>query len=110
VVTSLVFRTVPTPDVTNVHLSWPFSDAAAVIGGWQAWAPFGPDELAARLKVTAAAEVDRPLAVDVYAAVRGSEAMRRRWPTSSPPGGSGPHRRCASDVVWGDTPVLGPGR
>ena len=32
----------PGPDVTNVHLSWPFSDAAAVIGGWQAWAPFGP--------------------------------------------------------------------
>jgi FAD/FMN-containing dehydrogenase len=73
VVTSLVFRTVPAPDVTNVHLSWPFSDAVAVIGGWQAWAPFGPDELAASLKVTAAAEVDRPPGVDVYAAVRGSE-------------------------------------
>jgi FAD/FMN-containing dehydrogenase len=55
VVTSLVFRTVPAPDVTNVHLSWPFSDVAAVIGGWQAWAPFGPDEVAASLKVTATA-------------------------------------------------------
>jgi FAD/FMN-containing dehydrogenase len=50
VVTSLVFRTVLAPDVTNVHLSWPFRDAAAVIGGWQAWAPFGPDELAASLR------------------------------------------------------------
>jgi hypothetical protein len=47
VVASLVFRTVPEPDVTNVHLSWPFSDAAAVIGRWQARAPFGPDELVA---------------------------------------------------------------
>jgi hypothetical protein len=68
-----VFRTVPAPDVTDVHLSWPFSDVAAVIGGWQAWASFGPDEVAASLKVTAAADVDRPPAVDVYAAVRGSE-------------------------------------
>jgi FAD/FMN-containing dehydrogenase len=28
VVTSLVFRTVPAPDVTNLHLAWPFSRRA----------------------------------------------------------------------------------
>jgi FAD/FMN-containing dehydrogenase len=70
-VTSLVFRPVPAPEATNLHLSWPFSDAAAVIDAWQAWAPNGPDELAASLKVTASDEVERPPSVDVYAAVLG---------------------------------------
>lgn len=71
VVTSLVFRPVPAPDATNVHLSWPFSDAAAVIDAWQTWAPDGPDELAASLKVTATADAEPP-SVDVYAAVLGA--------------------------------------
>ena len=71
VVTSLVFHPVPAPEATNLHLSWPFSDAAAVIDAWQAWAPNGPDELAASLKVTASDEVERPPSVDVYAAVLG---------------------------------------
>jgi hypothetical protein len=47
VVTSFDFRTVPAPDVTNVHVNWSFSEAVAVIGARQAWAPVGPDELAA---------------------------------------------------------------
>jgi FAD/FMN-containing dehydrogenase len=72
VVTSLVFRTVPAPDATNVHLAWPFSRAADVIEAWQSWAPNGPDELAASLKVTAAGDVDQPPSVDVYGAVLGS--------------------------------------
>ena len=70
VVTSLVFRPVPAPDATNVHLSWAFEDAASVIDAWQAWAPDGPDELAASLKVTATGE-DEPPSVDVFAAVVG---------------------------------------
>jgi len=45
VVTSLVFRPVPAPEATNLHLSWPFADAAAVIDAWQAWAPNAPDDL-----------------------------------------------------------------
>jgi FAD/FMN-containing dehydrogenase len=73
VVTSLVFRTVPAPDITNVRLSWPFADVATVIAAWQAWAPQGPDELAASLKVTSMGDPDRPPAVDLHAAVRGSE-------------------------------------
>jgi FAD binding domain len=32
VVTSLIFLTVPAPEATNVHISWPFSRAADVIG------------------------------------------------------------------------------
>jgi FAD/FMN-containing dehydrogenase len=73
VVTSFQFRTVPAPDATNIHAAWPYSRAAAVIGAWQGWAPFGPDELAASLKVTASADIGEPPAVDVYAAVLGTE-------------------------------------
>jgi FAD/FMN-containing dehydrogenase len=77
VVTSLVFRTVPAPDTTCFHVTWPCADAAAVIEAWQAWAPVGPDELAASLKVTAAEDprdLDRPSSVDVYGALLGSES------------------------------------
>jgi FAD/FMN-containing dehydrogenase len=72
VVTQLVFGTVPTPQVTNFHLTWPPARAAALIRAWQGWAPLAPDELAASLKVTAAGEVDRPASVDVYGALLGS--------------------------------------
>jgi FAD/FMN-containing dehydrogenase len=74
VVTSLVFRAVPTPDTTNFHLAWPFRNAAAVLDAWQRWAPVGPDELAASLKVTAPAEVDQAASVDVYGVLLGTES------------------------------------
>jgi FAD/FMN-containing dehydrogenase len=73
VVTSFRFRTVPAPEATNIHAAWPYSRAAAVIAAWQGWAPFGPDELAASLKVTASADMDEQPAVDVYAALLGTE-------------------------------------
>ena len=69
VVTSLDFLAVPAPDVTNIHVSWALPHAVAVVGAWQGWAPHGPDELAASLKVTTTGEVDDPPSVDVYAAV-----------------------------------------
>jgi FAD/FMN-containing dehydrogenase len=75
VVTTLVFRPVPAPQVTtNVHLAWPYAHAAAVIQAWQRWAPTGPDELAASLTITAGDDPDRPPAVDIYAAFHGSRA------------------------------------
>jgi FAD/FMN-containing dehydrogenase len=74
VVTSLVFRAVPVPDATNFRLAWPIRNAAAVFEAWQEWAPVGPDELSASLKVTAAAEVDRPASVDIYGALLGTES------------------------------------
>jgi FAD/FMN-containing dehydrogenase len=74
VVTSLVLRTAPVPNVTNVHAAWPFSRAAAAIEAWQRWATTGPDGLAASLKVTDAGNPDRPPSVDVYAAVLGTES------------------------------------
>jgi FAD/FMN-containing dehydrogenase len=79
VVTTLVFRAVPAPQTTtNVHLGWPYARAAAVVGAWQRWAPTGPDELAASLKITAGDDPDRPPAVDVYGAFHGSRADAAR--------------------------------
>jgi FAD/FMN-containing dehydrogenase len=72
VVTALVFRTVPVPGVTNFHLAWPYHRAAGVIEAWQRWAPNGPDELAASLKVTATGDAERPPSVDVYGALIGT--------------------------------------
>lgn len=74
VVTSLVFRTVPAPTVTNAHLTWPFAEAAAVIEAWQVWAPDGPDELAASLKLTASGGEEPAPSVDVYAAFQSGES------------------------------------
>lgn len=89
VVTSLVLGTVPAPDVTNVHVSWPFSHAADVIQAWQAWAPDAPDELAASLKLTEPGGDEPAPVVDVYAALQGQSPRR---PTSSTSWSSGPAR------------------
>jgi FAD/FMN-containing dehydrogenase len=72
VVTSLDFEAVPAPEVTNFHLAWPYSHAAEVIEAWQWWAPSGPDELAASLKVTTTGDLDQPPAVDVFGALLGT--------------------------------------
>ena len=74
--TSLEFRTVPEPSATNFHLSWSYDHAADVVEAWQGWAPTGPDELAASLKVTASNDNADPASVDVYGAVleSGSDA------------------------------------
>src|SRR5262249_29997328 len=74
VVISLCFRAVPAPNVANFHASWPFARAADVVHAWQDWAPDGPDELAASLKVTAPPDVDRRPSVDVYGAFLGPES------------------------------------
>jgi FAD/FMN-containing dehydrogenase len=78
VVTSLAYRTVPEPDTTSFHLIWPHTDAVTIIDAWQAWAPAAPDELAASLLVTAAADVDRPPLVHLFGAMLGSEADSAR--------------------------------
>jgi FAD/FMN-containing dehydrogenase len=74
VVTSLAFRTLPAPEATSFHLVWPPTDAAAVLDAWQALAPHGPDELAASLLVTAAADLRQPPVVNVFGAMLGTEA------------------------------------
>jgi FAD/FMN-containing dehydrogenase len=72
VVTSLVFRTVPAPTVANAHLAWPFTEAASLIEAWQHWAPAGPDELAASMKLTLSSEAELGPSVDLFAALQSS--------------------------------------
>jgi FAD/FMN-containing dehydrogenase len=74
VVTRLVLATVPAPAATSFHLVWPYASAAAVIGVWQAWAPDGPDALAASLLLTATGDPDRPPVVNLFGAMLGTES------------------------------------
>jgi FAD/FMN-containing dehydrogenase len=45
IVTSFVFDTHPASDVVTYRATWSWSDAAAVVAAWQAWAPQAPDDL-----------------------------------------------------------------
>jgi FAD/FMN-containing dehydrogenase len=73
VVTSFVFRTLPSPAATVFHLTWPFADALAIVEAWQEWAPTGPDELSAELRLTTGGDGGRPR-VELIGAWLGSEA------------------------------------
>jgi FAD/FMN-containing dehydrogenase len=72
IVTSFTFRTVPPPEATAFDLR--FTDAAALVEAWQAWAPDAPDELAASLVITAGPDPDEPPDVKVFGAMLGSRA------------------------------------
>lgn len=74
VVTSLTYRTMPAPPATNFHLTWPVSEAAALVEAWQDWSPAAPEELAASLIVGASAELDEPPKLEVFGVMLGSEA------------------------------------
>jgi FAD/FMN-containing dehydrogenase len=74
VVTSFVFRAVPAPEVTVFHVIWPFIHARVLIQAWQDWAPAGPDELDATLRLSATVEGGRALLVDLFGAMVGSDA------------------------------------
>ena len=73
-VTSFVFRLLPAPAATNLRLTWPAADAAALIDAWQRWAPTAPDELAASLLVKDVGEADQPPTVELIGAMLGTEA------------------------------------
>jgi FAD/FMN-containing dehydrogenase len=45
VVTGFQFRVSPVGTVTTFSASWPWSQALAVVQGWQRWAPHAPDAL-----------------------------------------------------------------
>jgi len=53
VVTSFTFRTQPAPSVCLFSMSWPWSQAARVIAGWQSWAPYAPDQLWSNMHLAA---------------------------------------------------------
>jgi FAD/FMN-containing dehydrogenase len=54
VVTSFAFTTHPAGDICLFFLSWPWSQAARVIAGWQSWAPHAPDQLWSNVHLAAA--------------------------------------------------------
>jgi FAD/FMN-containing dehydrogenase len=60
VVTSLRLRAHPAPAVSLFFLSWSWSAAAAVVGGWQRWAPFAPDPLWSTCKLLGSTDRVRP--------------------------------------------------
>ncbi|GAA3822583.1 FAD-binding oxidoreductase [Streptomyces chiangmaiensis] len=45
VVTELRFRTHPAPQAVTAYMTWPWSQAAAVLEAWQEWGPDQPDEI-----------------------------------------------------------------
>ncbi|XVQ12878.1 FAD-binding oxidoreductase [Spirillospora sp. CA-255316] len=51
VAVGFTFRTHPATGLTTFSLRWPWSRAAAVIGGWQRWAPSAPDEIWTSLQI-----------------------------------------------------------
>ncbi len=75
VVTSLTFRAGPAPPATSFHLTWRPADAVKVIGAWQAWAPAGPDELAASLLATVDGDIERPPVFTLFGAMLGAESV-----------------------------------
>jgi FAD/FMN-containing dehydrogenase len=74
VVTSFRFSTVPAPPATVFHLVWPLSSADELIQAWQDWAPTGPDDLDATLRLSATGGGERPPLVDLFGSVVGSDA------------------------------------
>ena len=52
VAVGFTFRTRPATGLTTFSLRWPWSRAAAVIGGWQRWAPAAPEEIWTGLQIT----------------------------------------------------------
>jgi FAD/FMN-containing dehydrogenase len=74
VVTRFVFRTVPVQELACFRVSWPLSAAIDVLDAWQAWAPKGPDELAASLLLNAFGDVGRSPAVTLFGAGQGTKS------------------------------------
>lgn len=74
VVTQLRLRTVPAPETTCLHLTWPISRAPGVLAAWQAWAPQAPDAMAASLLLIAPDDIRRPTTVHLFGVWLGSKA------------------------------------
>jgi FAD/FMN-containing dehydrogenase len=74
VVTRLVFRTVPAPELTCFRLGWPLSAGNAVLDAWQAMAPEAPKELAASLLLNTFSDLDRLPTVTLFGASLGTKS------------------------------------
>ncbi|WP_395110808.1 FAD-binding oxidoreductase [Actinomadura sp. SCN-SB] len=60
VAVEFAFRTHRATDLTSFTLRWPWARAAAVIGGWQRWAPSAPDEVWTSLQLSTAPGAGTP--------------------------------------------------
>ena len=65
IATSFTFTARPLASLTQFFLSWPWSQAARVVGGWQGWAPHLSDRWWANLHLAAAPGAAVPLSVQV---------------------------------------------
>lgn len=74
VATSLTFGAHRLSALTLFFLSWPWSQAAQVVSGWQSWAPYQGDELWSNLHLSAAPGTGVPLSVQVGGTFLGSPA------------------------------------
>jgi hypothetical protein len=71
-VTSLSFEPLAAPRMSNFHLAWSHSEAAAAIAAWQAWSPCGPDELSADLSLSVPADETTEPTVEMFGALIGT--------------------------------------
>ena len=73
-VTSLVFRTVPAPEVSIFRLTWPLGPAASMVTAWTVGAPEALDELSVNLQLSVPAEVAEPPTVSLVGAMCADQA------------------------------------
>ena len=61
IATAFTFRTHRLSRLVLFFLSWPWSQAARVVEGWQSWAPYQPDDLWSNLHMTASPHGGTPV-------------------------------------------------
>jgi FAD/FMN-containing dehydrogenase len=61
IATAFTFRTHRLSRLVLFFLSWPWSQAARVVEGWQSWAPYQPDDLWSNLHMSAAPHGGTPI-------------------------------------------------
>ena len=77
IATAFTFRTHRLSRLVLFFLSWPWSQAASVVAGWQSWAPYQPDALWSNLHMSAAPHGPTP-AIQVGGTYLGSVADCQR--------------------------------
>ena len=93
IATAFTFRTHRLSRLVVFFLSWPWSQAAKVVAGWQSWAPYQPDDLWSNLHMSAAQRGGTPI-IQVGGTYLGSgsacQALLRRLyqRVGSPPSGT----------------------
>ena len=78
VVTTLVFDTVPAPESTAFHLTFPPERAGEILDRWQRTSPDADDAVAASCLLSASGDLDRAPVVVVFGAVVGDAAYGDR--------------------------------